>query len=38
MQQAARQLQYFGVAYDARVISAHHFPDLLFDDIKDLLT
>ena len=31
MQQAARQLQDFGVAYDARVISAHRSPDLLFE-------
>ena len=36
MQQVARQLQYFGVAYDARVISAHRSPDLLFDYIKDV--
>lgn len=36
MQQAARQLQDFGVAYDARVISAHRSPDLLFDYIKDI--
>jgi 5-(carboxyamino)imidazole ribonucleotide mutase len=36
MQQAARQLQDFGVAYDARVISAHRSPDLLFDYIKDV--
>ena len=36
MQQAARQLQDFGVAYDARVISAHRSPDLLFDYIKDM--
>jgi 5-(carboxyamino)imidazole ribonucleotide mutase len=35
MQQAARQLQDFGVAYDARVISAHRSPDLLFDYIKE---
>jgi 5-(carboxyamino)imidazole ribonucleotide mutase len=38
MQQAARQLQDFGVAYDARVISAHRSPDLLFDYIKELST
>ena len=38
MQQAARQLQDFGVAYDARVISAHRSPDLLFDYIKDMTT
>ncbi|MES1981159.1 MAG: 5-(carboxyamino)imidazole ribonucleotide mutase [Pseudomonadota bacterium] len=36
MQQAARQLQDFGIAYDARVISAHRSPDLLFDYIKDI--
>jgi 5-(carboxyamino)imidazole ribonucleotide mutase len=36
MQQAVQQLQDFGVAYDARVISAHRSPDLLFDYIKDI--
>ena len=36
MQQAAQQLQDFGVAYDARVISAHRSPDLLFDYINDM--
>jgi 5-(carboxyamino)imidazole ribonucleotide mutase len=36
MQQAARQLQDFGVAFDARVISAHRAPDLLFDYIKEM--
>jgi 5-(carboxyamino)imidazole ribonucleotide mutase len=36
MQQAARQLQDFGVAYDARVISAHRSPDLLFDYISEM--
>src|SRR3970282_2247367 len=36
MQQAARQLHDFGVAYDARVISAHRSPDLLFDYIKEI--
>lgn len=36
MQQVARQLQDFGVAYDARVISAHRSPDLLFDYIQDV--
>ena len=36
MQQAARQLQDFGVTYDARVISAHRSPDLLFDYIKEI--
>ncbi len=36
MQQAAQQLQDFGVSYDARVISAHRSPDLLFDYIKEM--
>lgn len=36
MKQAAQQLKDFGVAYDARVISAHRSPDLLFDYIKDV--
>lgn len=36
MQQAARQLRDFGVAYDARVISAHRSPDLLFDYINEV--
>ncbi|MBI5429797.1 MAG: 5-(carboxyamino)imidazole ribonucleotide mutase [Nitrosomonadales bacterium] len=36
MQQAAQQLQDFGVAFDARVISAHRSPDLLFEYIKDV--
>ncbi len=36
MQQSARALQDFGVAYDARVISAHRSPDLLFDYIKEM--
>ena len=36
MQQVARQLQDFGVGYDARVISAHRSPDLLFDYITDI--
>jgi len=35
MQQAAKQLQDFGVAYDARVISAHRAPDLLVEYIKE---
>ncbi len=38
MQQAAQQLKDFGVAYDARVISAHRSPDLLFDYIKEVGT
>jgi len=36
MQQAARQLKDFGVEFDARVISAHRSPDLLFDYIKEM--
>ena len=36
MQQAARALQDFGIAFDARVISAHRSPDLLFDYIKEM--
>ena len=36
MQQAAKQLQDFGIAYDARVISAHRSPDLLLDYINDV--
>jgi 5-(carboxyamino)imidazole ribonucleotide mutase len=36
MQQAARALKDFGVEYDARVISAHRSPDLLFDYIKEM--
>jgi len=36
MQQAARQLKDFGVAFDARVISAHRSPDLLFEYIAEM--
>lgn len=36
MQQSARALQDFGVAYDARVISAHRSPDLLLDYIRKI--
>ncbi len=36
MKQAAQQLKDFGIAYDARVISAHRSPDLLFEYIKDM--
>ena len=36
MQQAARALQDFGVVFDARVISAHRSPDLLFDYITEM--
>ena len=35
MQQAAQQLKDFGVTYDARVISAHRSPELLFDYLKE---
>ena len=38
MREAAQQLKDFGVAYDARVISAHRSPDLLFDYIKEIST
>ncbi|MGE5522519.1 MAG: 5-(carboxyamino)imidazole ribonucleotide mutase [Rhodospirillaceae bacterium] len=31
MQHAARQMEDFGVAYEARVVSAHRTPDLLYD-------
>ncbi|MBV8660491.1 MAG: 5-(carboxyamino)imidazole ribonucleotide mutase [Burkholderiales bacterium] len=31
MQHAARQLKAFGVAFEARVVSAHRTPDLLFE-------
>ncbi|MDX8379517.1 MAG: 5-(carboxyamino)imidazole ribonucleotide mutase [Gallionella sp.] len=36
MSQTAQQLKNFGVSYDARVISAHRSPDLLFDYIKEV--
>jgi len=36
MQQAAQQLQDFGVSCDTRVISAHRSPDLLDDYIKEM--
>ena len=31
MEHAVQQLEAFGVAYEARVVSAHRTPDLLFD-------
>jgi 5-(carboxyamino)imidazole ribonucleotide mutase len=31
MQHAARQMEDFGVAYEAKVVSAHRTPDLLYD-------
>jgi len=36
MQQTARSLKDFGVEFDAKVISAHRSPDLLFDYIKEM--
>jgi len=36
MQQSAQQLKDFGVVFDARVISAHRSPDLLFDYIAQM--
>jgi 5-(carboxyamino)imidazole ribonucleotide mutase len=36
MKLAAQQLKDFGVTCDARVISAHRSPDLLFDYIKEV--
>jgi 5-(carboxyamino)imidazole ribonucleotide mutase len=36
MKLAAQQLRDFVVPYDARVISAHRSPDLLFDYIKEV--
>ncbi len=35
MQHAAKQLKSFGVAYEARVISAHRAPELLIEYIRD---
>ena len=37
MQQAAQQLKDFGIAYDARAISAHRSPDLLVEYVKDMV-
>lgn len=34
MQQAARILEQFGVAYEAKVVSAHRTPDLMFEYAK----
>jgi 5-(carboxyamino)imidazole ribonucleotide mutase len=36
MKLTAQQLKDFGVPYDAKVISAHRSPDLLFDYIKEV--
>jgi 5-(carboxyamino)imidazole ribonucleotide mutase len=36
MKQVAVQLKHFAVPYDARVISAHRSPDLLFEYIKEV--
>ena len=35
MQHAAQQLDAFGIAYEARVVSAHRTPDLLFQYAQD---
>ena len=37
MQQAARPLLDFGVAYDARVISAHRSPELLLTYVQEMI-
>jgi 5-(carboxyamino)imidazole ribonucleotide mutase len=37
MQQAARPLHDFGVAYDARVISAHRSPELLLTYVQEMI-
>ncbi len=37
MQQAAHALRDFGVAYDARVISAHRSPELLLTYVRDMI-
>ena len=37
MQQAARPLNDFGVAYDARVISAHRSPELLSTYVQEMI-
>ena len=35
MQAAAAQLEHFGIAFEAKVVSAHRTPDLLFDYAAD---
>ncbi len=37
MQQTAHALRDFGVAYDARVISAHRSPELLLTYVRDMI-
>lgn len=37
MQHAARQLKDFGVPYDARALSAHRTPDLLFEWVDSMV-
>ncbi len=37
MQHAARQLKDFGVPYDARALSAHRTPDLLFEWVENMV-
>ena len=38
MQHAAKQLEYFGVPYEAQVISAHRSPDMLDEYVKSAAT
>ncbi len=37
MKQAAQQLKDFGVAYEARALSAHRTPDLLFEWVEQMV-
>lgn len=37
MKQAAQQLKDFGVAYEARALSAHRTPDLLFEWVEHMI-
>jgi 5-(carboxyamino)imidazole ribonucleotide mutase len=37
MKQAAQQLKDFGVAYEARALSAHRTPDLLFEWVDNMI-
>ena len=37
MQHAARQLKDFGVPYEARALSAHRTPDLLFEWVENMV-
>jgi len=38
MQHAARQLKDFGVSYEARALSAHRTPDLLFEWVEKMVS